>query len=177
MYFDITQQQQSSNHPQPFQIRRIEELNKTADGNVEAKVMCFYRRRDLPPQLVVLADKHQQQQISLNLSLSSDEKSSSKHAPAIKALLTTDKNTDQKEQDSGILSIVKKEHQLHSVENKEKYESSKNLEEKQQNVEKTENTEIDSSVAVIKKEIQEVNYNDKSMYIYNIYYKKLLYIK
>lgn len=43
----------------PFQIRRIEELNKTASGNVEAKVMCFYRRRDLPNPLVQLADKHQ----------------------------------------------------------------------------------------------------------------------
>lgn len=31
----------------PFQIRRIEELVKTANGNVEAKVMCYYRRRDL----------------------------------------------------------------------------------------------------------------------------------
>lgn len=162
MYFDIQQQQQTNNHPQPFQIRRIEELNKTADGNVEAKVMCFYRRRDLPPQLVVLADKHQQQQISLNLSLSSDEKNSGKHTPAIKALLTTDKITDQKEQDSGILSIVKKE-QLNAVENKE---SAKTLEEKQQSVEKTESAETDSTASAISKEIQEVNYNDKSMYAY-----------
>ncbi|XP_050530218.1 metastasis-associated protein MTA1 [Daktulosphaira vitifoliae] len=44
----------------PFQIRRIEELNKTANGNVEAKVMCFFRRCDLPSTLIVLADKHQQ---------------------------------------------------------------------------------------------------------------------
>ncbi|KAK9884029.1 hypothetical protein WA026_004962 [Henosepilachna vigintioctopunctata] len=43
----------------PYQIRRIEELNKTASGNVEAKVMCFYRRRDIPSQLIQLADKHQ----------------------------------------------------------------------------------------------------------------------
>ncbi|XP_065166932.1 metastasis-associated protein MTA3 isoform X2 [Atheta coriaria] len=43
----------------PYQIRRIEELNKTASGNVEAKVMCFFRRRDLPNQLIQLADKHQ----------------------------------------------------------------------------------------------------------------------
>lgn len=43
----------------PYQIRRIEELNKTTGGNVEAKVMCFYRRRDLPNPLVQLADKHQ----------------------------------------------------------------------------------------------------------------------
>ncbi|XP_032592659.1 metastasis-associated protein MTA3 isoform X3 [Drosophila grimshawi] len=43
----------------PFLIRRIEELNKNQTGNVEAKVMCFYRRRDLPNPLVQLADKHQ----------------------------------------------------------------------------------------------------------------------
>ncbi|XP_067680880.1 metastasis-associated protein MTA3-like isoform X10 [Haliotis asinina] len=43
----------------PFQIRRIEELNKTPNGNVEAKVMCFYRRRDISSSLIVLADKHQ----------------------------------------------------------------------------------------------------------------------
>ncbi|CAH2002870.1 unnamed protein product [Acanthoscelides obtectus] len=43
----------------PYQIRRIEELNKTPSGNVEAKTMCFYRRRDLPGQLIQLADKHQ----------------------------------------------------------------------------------------------------------------------
>ncbi|KAK6639698.1 hypothetical protein RUM43_007973 [Polyplax serrata] len=43
----------------PYQIRRIEELNKTPSGNVEAKVMCFFRRRDLPNSLIVLADKHQ----------------------------------------------------------------------------------------------------------------------
>ncbi|XP_072929743.1 metastasis-associated protein MTA3 isoform X2 [Epargyreus clarus] len=46
----------------PYQIRRIEELNKTATGNVEAKVMCFYRRRDLPNPLIQLADKHQMAQ-------------------------------------------------------------------------------------------------------------------
>ncbi|CAG4957309.1 unnamed protein product [Colias eurytheme] len=46
----------------PYQIRRIEELNKTASGNVEAKVMCFYRRRDLPNPLIQLADKHQMAQ-------------------------------------------------------------------------------------------------------------------
>ncbi|XP_037896690.1 metastasis-associated protein MTA3 isoform X2 [Glossina fuscipes] len=43
----------------PYFIRRIEELNKNQSGNVEAKVMCFYRRRDLPNPLVQLADKHQ----------------------------------------------------------------------------------------------------------------------
>ncbi|KAI0243021.1 Metastasis-associated protein MTA1 [Lamellibrachia satsuma] len=43
----------------PYQIRRIEELNKTQNGNVEAKVMCFYRRRDISVNLIGLADKHQ----------------------------------------------------------------------------------------------------------------------
>ncbi|XP_064601539.1 metastasis-associated protein MTA3-like isoform X2 [Liolophura sinensis] len=43
----------------PFQIRRIEELNKTPSGNVEAKVMCFYRRRDISSSLIMLADRHQ----------------------------------------------------------------------------------------------------------------------
>uniref|UniRef100_A0A8B9INW5 Metastasis associated 1 n=13 Tax=Neognathae TaxID=8825 RepID=A0A8B9INW5_ANSCY len=42
----------------PYLIRRIEELNKTANGNVEAKVVCFYRRRDISSTLIVLADKH-----------------------------------------------------------------------------------------------------------------------
>lgn len=42
----------------PYLIRRIEELNKTASGNVEAKVVCFYRRRDISSSLVALADKH-----------------------------------------------------------------------------------------------------------------------
>uniref|UniRef100_A0A668AUG9 Metastasis associated 1 family, member 3 n=1 Tax=Myripristis murdjan TaxID=586833 RepID=A0A668AUG9_9TELE len=48
-------QNSSSN---PYLIRRIEELNKTASGNVEAKVVCFYRRRDISHSLIQLADKH-----------------------------------------------------------------------------------------------------------------------
>jgi len=32
---------------------------QTPNGNVEAKVMCFFRRRDLPNTLIMLADKHQ----------------------------------------------------------------------------------------------------------------------
>ncbi|KAJ1157234.1 hypothetical protein NDU88_009949, partial [Pleurodeles waltl] len=42
----------------PYLIRRIEELNKTANGNVEAKVVCYYRRRDISNTLIMLADKH-----------------------------------------------------------------------------------------------------------------------
>uniref|UniRef100_A0ACB8EBB4 Uncharacterized protein n=1 Tax=Sphaerodactylus townsendi TaxID=933632 RepID=A0ACB8EBB4_9SAUR len=33
-------------------------LASTANGNVEAKVVCFYRRRDISNTLIVLADKH-----------------------------------------------------------------------------------------------------------------------
>lgn len=33
-------------------------LLQTASGNVEAKVVCFYRRRDISSSLVALADKH-----------------------------------------------------------------------------------------------------------------------
>merc|ERR1712102_87712 len=42
----------------PYSIRRIEELNKTATGNVEARVMCFYRRGEILSSLIPLADKH-----------------------------------------------------------------------------------------------------------------------
>jgi metastasis-associated protein MTA len=42
-----------------YAIRRIDELNKTATGGgVEAKVMCFYRRSELPPSVLSQADKH-----------------------------------------------------------------------------------------------------------------------
>ena len=41
-----------------YAIRRIEELNRTASGNVEARVMCFYRRSEVPTSLVAQADKH-----------------------------------------------------------------------------------------------------------------------
>ncbi len=34
-------------------------LLQTPSGNVEAKVMCFYRRRDISSSLILLADKHQ----------------------------------------------------------------------------------------------------------------------
>ncbi|VDP91865.1 unnamed protein product [Echinostoma caproni] len=34
-------------------------MNKTSTGAVEAKVVCFYRRRDLSLNLIQLADKHQ----------------------------------------------------------------------------------------------------------------------
>lgn len=123
MYFESQQQPQSAlqqqqpQQQQPFQIRRIEELNKTAGGNVEAKVMCFYRRRDLPAQLVALADKHQQhQQLSLTLSLSpggnSSIKCGGKQTVAIKASSTTDKDVLAKENDTGRTMVKKEQNQV-----------------------------------------------------------------
>lgn len=49
----------------PYQIRRIEELNKNPSGNVEAKVMCFYRRKEISNSLIMLADKHQSSQAQM----------------------------------------------------------------------------------------------------------------
>ena len=37
-------------------------LLQTASGTVEAKVTCFYRRRDLSSALIALADKHHSKQ-------------------------------------------------------------------------------------------------------------------
>ncbi|XP_072407283.1 metastasis-associated protein MTA2 isoform X2 [Chiloscyllium punctatum] len=47
----------------PYLIRRIEELNKTGSGNVEAKVVCLYRRRDISSNLNGLADNHAQYRV------------------------------------------------------------------------------------------------------------------
>jgi hypothetical protein len=185
------QQQQSMHHQQqqPFQIRRIEELNKTAGGNVEAKVMCFYRRRDLPAQLVALADKHQQhqqqQQLSLTLSLSpggsSAIKGSGKQSSTIKSSSASDKDasTDKKEQDtsaSGALPMVKKEQQneeqsVSKIETSEINESVKEEQQQQQDVEMSEDLETNSSVSAVVKsgEVRadgdEAETNDKCKYI------------
>ncbi|CAF4971089.1 unnamed protein product [Rotaria sp. Silwood1] len=45
------------NPTEPYLIRRIEELNKTPTGNVEARVACFYRRRDISSYLVNQVDR------------------------------------------------------------------------------------------------------------------------
>jgi metastasis-associated protein MTA len=45
------------NPSEPFLIRRIEELNKTPNGNVEARVACFCRRRDISSYLVNQVDR------------------------------------------------------------------------------------------------------------------------
>lgn len=64
----------------PYQIRKIEELNKTSIGAVEAKVVCFYRRRDLPANLTNLADKHQKDDLlSAGEELSSEQLRQIKH--------------------------------------------------------------------------------------------------
>jgi len=51
VYFDVA-------HSTPYSIRRIEELIKNQSGNIEAKVLCFFRRRDISSSLISLADKH-----------------------------------------------------------------------------------------------------------------------
>uniref|UniRef100_A0A3Q3KIB5 Metastasis associated 1 n=1 Tax=Mastacembelus armatus TaxID=205130 RepID=A0A3Q3KIB5_9TELE len=57
----------------PLLIRRIEELNKTANGNVEAKVVCFYRRRDISSTLIALADKHAKRKTELEEEMENPE--------------------------------------------------------------------------------------------------------
>uniref|UniRef100_A0A4W4H1D2 Metastasis associated 1 family, member 2 n=1 Tax=Electrophorus electricus TaxID=8005 RepID=A0A4W4H1D2_ELEEL len=54
--FDYVYFENSSSNP--YLIRRIEELNKTANGNVEAKVVCLFRRRDISGNLNTLADSN-----------------------------------------------------------------------------------------------------------------------
>lgn len=44
--------------PTPYQICKIEELRKNSKGSVEVAAKCFYRRKDLPPNLLVAADRH-----------------------------------------------------------------------------------------------------------------------
>ncbi|WKY11310.1 hypothetical protein Q1695_003124 [Nippostrongylus brasiliensis] len=41
----------------PYQIRRIEDLNKTNAGQVEARVTLYYRRRDISSALLKIADQ------------------------------------------------------------------------------------------------------------------------
>uniref|UniRef100_A0AAR2L177 Metastasis associated 1 family, member 3 n=1 Tax=Pygocentrus nattereri TaxID=42514 RepID=A0AAR2L177_PYGNA len=63
----------------PYLIRRIEELNKTASGNVEAKVVCFYRRRDISQSLIQLADKHAKKESPSEPELSEKQKHQLRH--------------------------------------------------------------------------------------------------
>lgn len=41
-----------------YLICRIEEFNKIVNGNVEVKVVCFYRRWDIFSSFIVLVDKY-----------------------------------------------------------------------------------------------------------------------
>ena len=43
----------------PYLIRKIDELTMTPNKNVEARCLCYYRRRELPPNLLVMADRYQ----------------------------------------------------------------------------------------------------------------------
>ncbi|MED6241304.1 Metastasis-associated protein mta2, partial [Ataeniobius toweri] len=65
----------------PYLIRRIEELNKTANGNVEAKVVCLFRRRDISGNLNTLADSNAREfeEESKQPSLSEQQKHQLKH--------------------------------------------------------------------------------------------------
>uniref|UniRef100_A0A452UEM4 Metastasis associated 1 family member 2 n=1 Tax=Ursus maritimus TaxID=29073 RepID=A0A452UEM4_URSMA len=55
-WYDYVYFENSSSNP--YLVRRIEELNKTANGNVEAKVVCLFRRRDISSSLNSLADSN-----------------------------------------------------------------------------------------------------------------------
>ncbi|KAG7484961.1 hypothetical protein MATL_G00055710 [Megalops atlanticus] len=65
----------------PYLIRRIEELNKTANGNVEAKVVCLFRRRDISGNLNTLADNNARdfEEESKQPALSESQKHQLKH--------------------------------------------------------------------------------------------------
>jgi hypothetical protein len=46
---------------EPFGVRRIDELQKSSaatGGNVEAEVMIYYRRIDLPAEVIGVADEN-----------------------------------------------------------------------------------------------------------------------
>lgn len=46
---------------QPYVIRKIEELTKTPCGNVEAKVICAFRRQDIPASVMATMEKYQKE--------------------------------------------------------------------------------------------------------------------
>lgn len=43
---------------QPYVVRKIEELTKTPNGNVEAKVICAYRYHDIPATVMATVEKY-----------------------------------------------------------------------------------------------------------------------
>lgn len=184
MYFEAQQQQQqqqqqnaNNQQQQPFQIRRIEELNKTAGGNVEAKVMCFYRRRDLPAQLVALADKHQQhqQQQQLNMPLSSGGNSpvkGNKQAATIKSSSTADKDivADKKDDIGAGGTPVKKEQRQATNEDQvgiksEISEGAKIVKEEQQQQDVVMKEEIENNSTIKSKDGESGDINNKCNYV------------
>ena len=42
----------------PFGVRRIDELQKSASGNVEMEVMIYFRRLDLSKDVLPMADEN-----------------------------------------------------------------------------------------------------------------------
>uniref|UniRef100_A0A3Q1EY13 Metastasis associated 1 family, member 2 n=1 Tax=Acanthochromis polyacanthus TaxID=80966 RepID=A0A3Q1EY13_9TELE len=79
LYSDYVYFENSSSNP--YLIRRIEELNKTANGNVEAKVVCLFRRRDISGNLNTLADSNAREfeEESKQPTLSEQQKHQLKH--------------------------------------------------------------------------------------------------
>jgi len=133
--------------------------------------MCFYRRRDLPSQLVDLADKHQQQQLLLALSLSPGEssvKDCGKQMVAIKTQIVTDKNIplDKKEQRQFYVD----EHTNSKTELSEVTDSVKE-EEKQNDVTEAMETDLVAPAAIKSAGDENDDTNDKCKYI-SVYYRK-----
>jgi len=66
----------------PYAIRRIEELNKTQNGLVEARVMCFYRRSEIPSSLIPIADKHHWGETAMDMDQDSDDEDEKDKEPS-----------------------------------------------------------------------------------------------
>jgi metastasis-associated protein MTA len=77
---------------QPYVIRKIEELTKTACGNVEAKVICAFRRQDIPQSIMNTIDKYQ---IKSKAEQEKQEKSDGAKSDSEKS---SDEKTEQKSQ-------------------------------------------------------------------------------
>jgi len=64
----------------PFNIRKIEELNKTSGGNVSAKVACYYRKKDLSSSLLVLSEKNSKDlESEMRITLTDEERNLLNH--------------------------------------------------------------------------------------------------
>jgi len=59
----------------PYLIRRVDELTKTPNGNVDAKVACYYRKRDINSSLLTLSEKHSRDlEEEMNVTISDRER-------------------------------------------------------------------------------------------------------